>query len=104
VPRESKVQSWCIQWARARSILVTKNDTRANAGVLDYNFWLPGGRPLVVEFKAEGGSFRPGQEAILDGLITAGYAAVVVVTEKEFLQAVEGVLRSGRPGSKAVKN
>jgi len=91
--RESKAQGRCIAWARARGILVTKNDTRANAGVPDYNFWLPGGRPLVVEFKAERGALRPGQEDILDGLTAAGYTAVVVVTEKEFLQAVEGVLR-----------
>ena len=92
--RESKVQAWCVQWARARGVLVTKLDTRANAGVPDYVFWLPGGRPLVVEFKAEGGDFRPGQQEMLDSLITAGYTAVVVVTEKEFLQAVEGVLRA----------
>ncbi len=86
-PKESALERACVAWARDRGILVTKNDTRANAGVPDRVFWLPGGRPLVVEFKREGEAVKPRsvQEGILHHLVREGYYAAAVDTFEEFV-------------------
>lgn len=50
--RESPLESWAVSWARFRGIVVAKL-TSAD-GIPDRIFFVPGGKPVVVEFKAKG--------------------------------------------------
>lgn len=50
------VQNPCVAWARRNGIRATKLQGPGNRSNPDYIFWIPGGRPLLIEFK------RPGQE------------------------------------------
>lgn len=92
-PKESALESKCVSWARDRGILVTKNDTRANAGVPDRVFWPPGGRPLVVEFKREGEKPEPLQAGIIAALTRSGYTVVVVASFEGFQECVISMLK-----------
>jgi hypothetical protein len=95
-PKESKLERDCVAWARDRGILVTKNDTRANKGVPDRVFWLPGGRSLVVEFKAPGKRPTALQKTLLDCLKDAGYWACAVDDFEVFRITVEQILKGGK--------
>jgi hypothetical protein len=94
-PKESSVERDCVEWARERGILVTKNDTRANAGVPDRVFWLPGGRVLIIEFKRPGEDVELGsiQQGFIEHLRSAGYWIEVVETKLEFTRYVEYYLK-----------
>ena len=55
--RESALEAWCVKWARARGVQVSKNTELV--GIPDRTFWIPGGRPLVPEFKRPDGKGEP---------------------------------------------
>lgn len=88
--RESALESWCCRWARARGIVVSK--LTDPTGVCDRVFWLPGGRPWLVEFKD--GPTAPGRAALQgwyrEKLARDGYEVDVVSTKERFLEVMGG--------------
>ena len=88
--RESALESWCVKWARDRGVQVSKNTELV--GIPDRTFWIPGGKPLVPEFKDLDGEPSPAQVWHVKTLRTAGYDAPFIDTKEEFLRCM---LRKG---------
>jgi len=74
-----------VKWARAHGVQVSKNTECV--GIPDRTFFLPGGRPLVPEFKDPGGDgdTSPAQDWHLARLRAQGYDAPVVDSKEKFL-------------------
>jgi hypothetical protein len=72
--RESALEARCVKWARFQGVVVAKL-TQLD-GVPDRVFFTPGGRPLIVEFKATGEVTEELQSWYLRTLKSAGYRAV----------------------------
>jgi hypothetical protein len=85
--RESALESKAVKYARSRGVVVAKL-TQLD-GVPDRIFFTPGGRPLIIEFKARGE--KPGelQQWYLQKLKEDGYRAVFVDTWEKFLVLME---------------
>lgn len=81
--RESALESWAVKYARARGVVVAKL-TQLD-GVPDRIFFIPGGRPLIIEFKACGE--KPGelQQWYLKKLADDGYRVAWCDTKEKFL-------------------
>ena len=82
--KESTLEAWCVKWARSRGIQVSKNTELV--GIPDRTFWIPGGKPLVPEFKDPNGEPSPAQEWHVKTLRAAGYNAPFIDTKEEFLR------------------
>lgn len=89
--RESKLERWCRRWARERRIVVSK--LTDPTGIQDTVFWLPGGRPLLAEFKDPNGTTEPGRERLQAyyrrKLTQQGYSTAKVTTKEQFLELVK---------------
>ena len=84
--REGALEAWCVKWARARGVQVGK--LTECVGLPDRIFFVPGGRPLIIEFKRPDGlgSLSEAQVWHLAKLKEQGYAAVHVESKEEFLE------------------
>lgn len=60
--RESALERWAVARARNRGWTVSK--VTDPTGFPDHVFWVPGGRPLIVEFKDVKGKTDPGREEL----------------------------------------
>lgn len=84
---ESPLEAWCVKWARAREIIVAKL-TQVD-GIPDRVFFLPGGRPLVVEFKGRKKRGKGLQEKTQPWYVAKlrqdGYEAHCCDTKEQFL-------------------
>lgn len=79
------------------SKLVIQGET----GFMDRIFWIPGGRPLLIEFKQSGEGPEPHQAAIRKDLIDWGYDVVTCDNAKEaFLTVIDHALKAVHPPSK----
>jgi hypothetical protein len=85
--RESALESKAVKYARSRGVVVAKL-TQLD-GVPDRIFFVPGGRPLIIEFKARGEKPEELQAWYLQNLKEDGYRAVFVDTWEKFLEAYE---------------
>lgn len=89
--RESTLEAWAVKWARARDIVVAK--LTGCDGVPDRIFFVPGGAPVVGEFKAEGKRGRKLQELTqpwyLAKLQADGYKAYCWDTKEKFLETMK---------------
>lgn len=96
--RESALEAWCVKWARARGVQVAK--LTELIGVPDRIFFVPGGRPLVPEFKdpGGGGAAAPAQTWHLQTLRARGYDAPLIDSREAFLAAMKRKVDE-RPGS-----
>jgi len=85
--RESALESWAVKYARSRDVTVAKL-TQLD-GVPDRIFFVPGGKPLIVEFKARGE--KPGelQSWYLQKLKEDGYRVAWCDTKEKFLELME---------------
>lgn len=70
------------------SKLITPGDT----GWPDHIFWIPGGRPLLIEFKREGEEPRPKQGYIHEVLKGLGYDIETHDTKAGALEAIRRAL------------
>jgi hypothetical protein len=102
--RESAIERKVANWARAIGVPNCKLDVRANAGFPDRIFFVPGGRPVIIEFKAPGESPRILQEYYIDELKKRSYnvqscdssdGAMAVIS-----RAVEAAYRAKAHGKK----
>ncbi len=84
---ETALEQWCVKWARSRGIVVAK--LKECDGIPDRIFFVPGGLPVIGEFKAEGRRGRNLQERTqpwyLEKLTADGYSAHCWDTRKAFL-------------------
>jgi hypothetical protein len=67
------VQNPTVGWARAHGIRATKLQGPGNRSMPDYEFWLKGGRPKIIEFKRPGELPTLLQEDTIAKFITDGY-------------------------------
>ena len=85
--RESALEAWCVKTARLRGI-VTAKMTLCD-GIPDRIFFIAGGSPLIVEFKAAGLAPEELQNWYLKTLTAAGYKAVHCDTKEKFIELLE---------------
>ena len=86
--RESTLEAWCVKWARARKVQVSKNTECA--GMPDRTFYVPGGRPLVPEFKRPSGKGEPSPAQVwhMERLREQGYDAPLIDSKEGFVAAM----------------
>lgn len=83
---EAVLERKCVAKARGAGVLVSK--LTDPTGAPDRCFWLPGGRPLLVEFKDPAGKATELQQKYQEMFRAAGYDVAVVRTQEEFEEAV----------------
>lgn len=65
-------------------------------GYPDRIFWIPGGKPLLIEFKQPGEIPEPKQQHVHDFLISLGYNVQVHTSDVDAFQAVIEALEATR--------
>jgi hypothetical protein len=70
-----------------------KINTMSNTGYPDRLFFIPGGKPLLVEFKAPGEELKPKQAHIHRNLKRLGYNVQVHDNEAEAIKAIVKMMR-----------
>ena len=89
--RESELEHWACRWARSRGIVASK--LTDPTGIMDHVFWLPGGSPLLVEFKRSRAATDPARARLQayyrKKLARQGYRTARVETKEEFLREAE---------------
>jgi hypothetical protein len=89
--RESPLEAWCVAWARFRGVVVVK--MTGCDGIPDRIFFVPGGSPVIGEFKAKGkkggGLQKATQPWYLDKLRADGYEAYCWDTKEAFLAVMK---------------
>ena len=93
--RESALERWCVAEARSRGIVVSK--VTDPTGITDHCFWLPGGRPWLIEFKDSTVDLANPKEGVhllqwyyLIVLAAEGYRTAVVTTRAGFMKLLNG--------------
>jgi hypothetical protein len=83
--RESALEAWCVKWARDHGVQVGK--LTECVGLPDRIFFVPGGKPCIVEFKDPGGKGTPSsaQEWHVAKLVEQGYAATFCDSKNDFM-------------------
>lgn len=94
---ESKIERDAVElvW-RHLGIVGSKLVTPGDTGYPDRIFWLPAGKPLLIEFKKPGEEPEPKQEYIHDQLRKLGYIVEVHDNAVRAFQAVIQALESTR--------
>lgn len=86
--RESALERWAVRLARYQGVPVSK--LTDPTGIMDHVFWVPGGRPLLVEFKDPNGVTAPGRAKLQTYyrklFKRLGYTVVLVETKEQFLK------------------
>lgn len=82
--RESVLESFACKWARIRDIVVAK--MTEVVGIPDRIFFVPGGKPIIIEFKAEDEVPREAQAWYIETMKTAGYRVFHCDTKEKFLK------------------
>jgi hypothetical protein len=84
--REGRFKAKCVKWARDRKIPVAK--LTDCIGIPDAIFFVPGGVPVVPEFKDPngGGAPSPAQTWYLERLRELGYDVALVASWEGFLE------------------
>ena len=85
--RESALERKAVKYARSRGVVVAKL-TRLD-GVPDRIFFVPGGKPLIIEFKARGEKPGEAQSWYLQKLKEDGYRVAWCDTKEKFLELME---------------
>lgn len=70
---EKSIETKVVRYARARGVLVLKLNVMHNRSWPDRVFWIPGGRPFLIEFKRPGATPTPKQAIMLRKLEELGY-------------------------------
>lgn len=81
--RESPLEAWAVRQARSRGIVVAK--LTECVGVPDRIFFLPGGQPEIIEFKAKDEVPEKLQSWYLKTLKGAGYWVSYCDSRKKFI-------------------
>lgn len=96
--RESPLEARAVKWARFHDIVTAK--LGGCDGIPDRVFFVPGGRPVVGEFKAEGAGSRGTRAATqpwyLAKLAADGYEARRWDTWEKFMEDMGRWARTGK--------
>lgn len=84
---KASVENPVVAIARRLGVLVLKVNPLWAAGWPDRIFFVPGGRPLIIEFKRPGGKTTPLQDKVINDLRSLGYD-VEVIDSKEQGEAI----------------
>jgi VRR-NUC domain len=91
---ESEIEAAVSEWCDERNILHAKFSPMGQAGWPDHIYFLPNGRPLLVEFKRPGEQPRKLQRYKLGLLEELGYAVFVAETKAEATGWIEKQVRA----------
>lgn len=80
---ENATEQAVVHYAEERGIMQTKLNLMGQRGWPDRCFWIPGGRPLLMEFKRRGKRPRKLQQRIIDKLQRLGYDAHCIDRKEE---------------------
>jgi hypothetical protein len=99
---KSMVENPVVKWARDHGVTVLKVNPIWYAGWNDRIFFVPGGKPVIVEFKAPGvTTVRPKQKARHKNLRKLGYDVHVIDTKQEGIALIESrLVKSSEPATK----
>lgn len=78
-----------VEWAVSQGILVTKLTIAGQTGWPDRCFWLPGGRPLLIEFKRVDEAPRQKQAYIHKQLRELGYDVETHDTKEDAIASIK---------------
>lgn len=88
-PREAKIEQWvCDQAFKLYLVEAIKLNLGGNNGWPDRLFWIPGGRPFLIEFKRPGEPAEPLQGYIHAKLKKLGYDVEVYDDRDTALEAI----------------
>lgn len=87
--RESVAETKTCQWYDGLGLQRIKLNLQGRRGWPDQQFFVPGGRPLLIEFKAEGEEPRKLQQYIHDQLRNAGYEVEVHTNAEEAIASIK---------------
>jgi hypothetical protein len=82
----------CEEALREWGVLNKKLNGRGDTGWPDREFFIPGGKPLLIEFKAPGEEPDPKQLFIHAQLIARGYDVQTHDNKEEALRAIQAAL------------
>lgn len=83
------VQNPTVSWARKHGCRATKLQGPGNRSLPDYIFWVPGGRPFLVEFKAPGKEPTELQWYTIQQFIADGYDVEVHDSKESAIAALK---------------
>ncbi len=88
-PLESKIEQDAVDliW-KYLGVKGSKLSIKGEAGYPDRIFWVPGGKPILIEFKRPGEMPRINQNYIIDNLLKLGYKVEVHDNAVKAFQAV----------------
>ena len=89
-PKESDLESRVTSDAKAMGVLSTKLGVRSDVAWPDRAFWIPGGRPLIGEFKLEGEEPRKNQKHKISILERLGYDVLVINNYDRAMRVMQG--------------
>lgn len=96
---EVQIENWVVDKAyNTLGVPSLKLNVTGNTGWPDREFWIPGGRPLLIEFKRPGEVASPKQALIHKLLKYRGYNVQIHENREEALQAILTALDAGRLG------
>lgn len=70
---ERNIEARVVRWADQHAVLHTKLNVMLRRGLPDDIFWIPGGRPALLEFKRRGKKPTPLQAYTIKKLKALGY-------------------------------
>src|ERR1700761_1630652 len=76
-PLESYIEKKVVAYAKSKGIGSLKLNVQGRRNEPDRIFFVPGGKPLLIEFKRQGMYPRPGQQKRIEELVDLGYALIV---------------------------
>lgn len=89
--REGPLEAWAVSYARFRGIVVAK--LKECDGIPDRIFFMPGGHPIVVEFKQQGKRGKDLQAETqpwyIKTLAAAGYTVCYCETKDQFRELMK---------------
>jgi len=84
-------------------IVGSKLQVKGDDGYPDRIFWMPNGKPFLVEYKREGCKLRPKQEIIHQRLLKLGYDVEVHYASDDTVLAVKRRMEAARISESGVK-
>ena len=100
---ELPIEKWVVDEAAKRGVQSLKLGHRYDTGWPDRIFWIPGGRPLMIEFKRPGEFLEPKQEYLCGVLRTLGYEVEIHDNRERALAAIFHALDAARRSDKRRK-
>lgn len=92
-PLESNLENRVVKWAKKRRLESLKLNVQGKRHYPDRLFFIPGGRPAIIEFKREGKKPRPAQQFVLNLLKALNYDIYYFETYKEAVAWLEECLQ-----------